>query len=94
MLASLYALLMQVYELSFEDKLLSVKEAKSYVPLGAAQTRRYLEIAKTARFLDIRRDPVDSEHDVLLPGPKLAQFATGDVNPSALSLPLRRVGGG
>jgi len=90
-LASLYGLLMQVYELSFEDRHLSVQEAESYVPVGPVQTRRYLEIAKAARFLEIHRDPLDSGHDVIMPGPRLAQFATGDANPLSGSLPLRRV---
>lgn len=89
-LSALYGLLMQLYELSFENKGLCVRDAVSYVRLTPDETRRCLENAEAARFVEIKRHLDNSDLDVILPGPKLSQFATGRATPTAPAFPLVR----
>lgn len=89
----LYGFFMRVYELDFEGKHMKKTEAANYIPLEHATTRRkHLERAAKLGFLKFQRSATDGRVWLVLPGPKLKPFVTGEIEElNAIEMPSMEV---
>jgi hypothetical protein len=79
----LYPLFFSVYELSFEQRFLTKREAMDYVLLRHAGTfKKYLEAASDRGFFVLDENPTDRRETLIKPGAELATFVEQEIDKS------------
>jgi hypothetical protein len=79
----LYPLFFRVYELSFEQRFLTKKEAMDYVLLRHAGTfKKYLEAATARGYFVLDENPADRRETLIRPGVELAGFVEHEIDKS------------